>query len=341
MSRSCDGMEYPNWEDKRQMKISVNLPTDEHGFLGRECPKCNRYFKIKLGTGLNPSTFSCPYCGSQGTRKHFNTKEQIEYARSVAKQRFFDSVVEPMFADFENKLKILETHSGFLQIRVESNRRPIMVPISHYQEKAVETNVKCEHCGLEFEVYGVFANCPDCKMLNAGTMFGKSVEVARKRLSLLKAVESDPSVQSAILEDALSGGVSSFDAFGKALQAHFPKVLPDKRKNLFQNLAALSQSFEESLGKPLSDIIGKDDFDFLLKMFQVRHVYEHNLGVVDDDCVRKVPSLASLKGRIYPLRQEEIEMFLDTLLKTGNQLFDLIKSKEISEAQKENTILPK
>jgi Zn ribbon nucleic-acid-binding protein len=319
-------MEYPNWENKKQMKVSVSLPTDEHGFLGRECPNCHRYFKIKIGTGLNPSAFACPYCSFQGTRKDFHTKEQVEYARSVAKQKFIDNVIEPMLRDFETQLKSFETHSGFLQIRVESNRSPIIVPLSLYQEKAVETAVKCDHCGLEFEIYGVFANCPDCRALNALMVFKKSVEVSQKRLGLMQSVENDPTMQNALLEDALSGGVSSFDAFGKALQAHYPKSFPDKPRNLFQNLDALSKCLMESFGKSLSDIIGDETFALLLRMFQVRHLFEHNMGVVDDDFIRKVPDLLGLKGRKYPLKREEIELFLNALLEAGNQI--LINSEK-------------
>jgi len=35
-------------------QFQISLPLDEEGYLGRECPNtdCERYFKIKPGTGL-------------------------------------------------------------------------------------------------------------------------------------------------------------------------------------------------------------------------------------------------------------------------------------------------
>ena len=40
--------------------------------------------------------------------------------------------------------------------------------------------------GLHFAVYGVFATCPDCTGMNATAVFHKSMEAARRRLSLLE-----------------------------------------------------------------------------------------------------------------------------------------------------------
>ena len=41
-------------------QMSISIPTDENGYLGRECPEksCEGYFKIKPGTGL-PSATDC------------------------------------------------------------------------------------------------------------------------------------------------------------------------------------------------------------------------------------------------------------------------------------------
>lgn len=309
------------------MKIGVTLPPDEHGFTGRECPRCNKYFKVKFGTGFPTSTYHCPYCGYIGNPDEFDTKDQIEYVRSVALKKVMEQVIEPELRKLEQSFEDLEraTRGGFIQIKVETQRSPTMFSLSYYQEKEVETHVTCDTCGLEFAVYGVFADCPDCGKLNALIVFRKSVEVAHKRIQLLDSTKDDVDLQSAILEDALSGGVSAFDAVGKALQSHYPKIFPQKPKNLFQNLEALSDALSKSVEKSLSEIVGKESFDFLLKMFQVRHILEHTLGVVDDDFVRKLPNLAHLKGRKYPLERDEIEKFLSMVLETGNKILEIVE----------------
>ena len=65
-------------------KISISLPKDDKGYIGRECLDCKRYFKVKSGTGL-PSTYCyCPYCDYEGEHSTFYTAQQVEYARSLA-----------------------------------------------------------------------------------------------------------------------------------------------------------------------------------------------------------------------------------------------------------------
>jgi uncharacterized protein (UPF0212 family) len=77
-------------------RVSVPIPRDEAGYLGRECPveACLGYFKVKPGTGLTGPGLSChcPYCGHSGDPNSFWTKEQIEYAKSVVLRKFADAI---------------------------------------------------------------------------------------------------------------------------------------------------------------------------------------------------------------------------------------------------------
>ena len=77
-------------------RVFVQIPKDEDGFLGRECPQeqCEGYFKIKPGTGLKGQDLPChcPYCGHTSSHSHFWTKVQIEYAKSVGRKQIVDAV---------------------------------------------------------------------------------------------------------------------------------------------------------------------------------------------------------------------------------------------------------
>src|ERR1700721_2094648 len=82
-------------------KVSVPIQKDTDGYLGRECPKCEEYFKITPGTGIKgPAPCHCPYCGHEGDPQTYWTKEQIEYAKSVAMGKIMEAV--------RNDLKALE-----------------------------------------------------------------------------------------------------------------------------------------------------------------------------------------------------------------------------------------
>jgi len=297
-------------------QINVPLPTDENGMIGRQCPnpECGEYFKLKPGTGLQTSECICPYCRYKGQFAEFHTSQQIEYAKSVAVKQ----LIEPELRRLQRSLRNLErsTRGSFVHIKVKTTG--LSFPLKLYQERELETQVTCASCGLDFAVYGVFAGCPDCGQLNAAVVFSTSIEVALKRLALLESIEdTDQDLREGVLSDALSGGVSSFDAFGKALRNPNKQLLPERPKNLFQNLAALSNALTKGIGKSLSDVIGEDAEGFLKKIFQVRHIYEHNMGVVDDDFVQRTPDYSYLKGRKYPLEREEVAALLNTLLDSG------------------------
>lgn len=303
-------------------QINVSFPKDKHGMFGRECPSCKGYFKVKFGTGLPTNECICPYCGEKADHSQFYTQAQVEYAQSIAVRE----VLGPELKKLEKSFKELErsTRGDFIQFKVRTTG--FNFPLRYYQEEELETHVICDHCGLEFAVYGVFANCPDCARLNALVIFNKSIEVAKKRSKLLESIDqSDKSLREAVLEDALSGGISSFDAFGKALRLKYPYKLPKRPKNLFQNIVALSNCLANAWGKPLANLIGKKEYEFLTKWFQVRHVYEHNMGVVDDDFVKKVPGSNHLKGKKYPLDRSEIEKFLEEIKIAGNKLMKFLE----------------
>lgn len=289
--------------------VSVNINPDNEGFTGRECPKCEEYFKVKCGTGLPIKYHICPYCNYQGPSEQFSTKDQLEYAKSVAIKK----VVEPAFDSLHRTLKKLETSTrgGFVQIKVRTSGNALR--IKDYQEKILETNVTCDNCGLEFSIYGVFSNCPDCGKLNANVIFEKSIEVLKKKLKLSKDDKIDKVFQEELSKDALTGAVSSFDSFGKALRKKHSAKFPSNPKNLFQNFVKLDEALKISFGKNVKDYLSQSDSEFLFKMFQVRHIYEHNAGVIDDDFVRKLPSFNSQKGRKYRLDESELEHFLEKL----------------------------
>jgi len=307
-----------------ERKIRITFPTDEHGLTGRECPSCRRYFKVKFGTGLPTSYCICPYCGERANHDQFFTEAQIEYAKSVAVKEALSSSL----SELENTLKDLErlTRGGFIQFKVKTTG--FNLPLKYYQEKELETHVVCDNCGLEFAIYGVFASCPDCEKLNAMIILAKSIEVASKRLKLLESLDpSESELKEAILADAVSSGVSSFDGFGKALQRRYPKIFFEGHKNLFQNLTLLSSCLEKSIDRTLSDLIGDEEFNFLVRWFQIRHIYEHNMGVVDEDFVKKIGDALQLKGKKYPLERKDIEKFLVAIKNTAEKLMYVLSER--------------
>lgn len=260
-------------------RMRVDLTPDEKGYTGRECPSCGKYFKIVFDTDLPTTDIMCPYCRHKDDVKEFITRDQAEYAGSIAASEVFTKFAEDL-------RKSLQSLNNFKLSKI-----PIKFPLKHYEEKTLETNVKCDNCCLNFSIYGVFSDCPYCGQLNAKVIFDKSIETSIKKLEWYKNESLDPSIRNDLPKDALNGGVSAFDALGKALMTKHG--IPSKPRNLFQNIDALNDFLYSTFKKHIADYISEENFHFLFKMFQVRHIYEHNAGVIDNNFIAKLPEIVS------------------------------------------------
>lgn len=295
--------------------IRVELQTDENGLTGRQCPSCQRYFKLKFGTGLPIQTTHCPYCEKEADSSDYLTPEQREYVLTAAIPEINRRVIRPMMRDLGTSLHRSArqaSRNSLIGLDIKLDYREKHVPIAHYRERQLETSVTCENCSLEFAVYGVFASCPDCTQMNAPAVFRKSLEAATRRLSLHEDA-TDATTREAVLADAIIDSVSAFDAVGKELRRRFPDLLPNRPPNLFQKLDALEEALAKAGGRTMLETLGEEAFDHVRLMFQVRHLYIHTLGVVDDAAIERVPALRSYLGRKYPLSRDSVAAFLPRL----------------------------
>lgn len=160
-------------------QISVPIETDEEGYTGRECPAddCLGYFKITLGTGITgPAPCHCPYCGHKGKSNTFFTQEQIEYAESILLRKVTDALHQDLKSlEFEHKPRGL--FGIGLSLKVTTSPP---LPIRHYREKQLETEIVCDGCTLRYAIYGVFGWCPDCGVHNSFQILKTNLELAAK-----------------------------------------------------------------------------------------------------------------------------------------------------------------
>jgi len=302
--------------------MTVSLPPDDQGMIGRLCPSCEQYFKLKPGTGLPTSECHCPYCEHVADSSDFTTPEQLEYARSLAVKKF----VEPIIKDFERNLRGLErsTRGSFIRIKVHSSG--MHFPIEYYTERSLETTVVCDGCGLVFAVYGVFATCPDCSRLSAMSLFKNSLNAAARRLDIVPTVQpGHPDMVEIILVDSISATVASFDALGKRLSREFPSLIPDKPKNLFQNLDALDKVASQAISAPLESLLPPGQYKTIYFLFQVRHISSHNFGEIDEDFIRKTGVSPSLKGTKPKVSSDDVREFITLTEALGMSLRQKLK----------------
>ncbi|MGA7742819.1 MAG: hypothetical protein WBP56_20620 [Polyangia bacterium] len=303
-------------------RISVPIPKDPDGSVGRECPAgaCLGYFKIKPGTGLTGDNLPCfcPYCGHKAVPRQFFTKEQIEFAKSHAMREIGEAIHRDL-----KQLEFDHPARGSFGIGVSlkvTGGRP--VPIRYYREKALETCVTCGTCTLEYAIYGVFAFCPDCGVHNSEQILEKNLNLVAKQVEFLGKVE-DGDLRRHLLEDALENCVSSLDGFGRAtcrVRADQSKA-PEKCAHVsFQNLPKAARRMAELFGIDLVATVAPEKWAFAHRGFMKRHVVAHCAGVVDQQYIDETHDAAVVVGHKITLDAHEVSALAEATMEIGAAL---------------------
>ena len=301
--------------------ISISLPVDDGGFIGRECPQsnCEGYFKIELGTGIEGEEFPChcPYCSYTAGHEEFHTKEQIEYIQSVAIRQISDAVFKDLKGlEFDHKPR------GMFDIGISVKvERGHLKAIHYYREKQLETEVICSNCTLRYAVYGVFAFCPDCGGHNSLQILEKNLEVVEKMLDM--AMNADKELTEKLIENALEDCVSAFDGFGREIcRINASKATdPNRVNNLsFQNLESVRSSLVQFFKFELDGGIPKEEWEMAVRSFQKRHLVAHKMGVVDTEYVHKSGDTQAIVGRKVNISTNEVRSLVQVVASLSRHL---------------------
>jgi hypothetical protein len=304
--------------------VSVSIPKDEHGYLGRECPEksCLGYFKIRPGTGL-PGTdipCHCPYCGHAGSPNTFYTHEQIEYAKSVALRQIGEAIREDLKSlEFEFKPK------GAFGIGISMKLQPgTPLPLRQYRERTLETEIRCDQCTLEYSVYGVFAYCPDCGVHNSHQILLRNLDLARRQVELARTIE-DIAFRKHMIEDALENCVSAFDGFGREICRRHGHVATSTEKInsvSFQNMDRAAIALERLYLIDLRSLLSNDDWLFVVLCFNRRHILAHNSGVIDNKYLLESGDSTAQKGRRINIPEADVARLAEVLGVLGLKLVE-------------------
>ena len=301
--------------------IAIPIEADENALTGRECPQpdCEGYFKIEFGTGLKGEGLQChcPYCGHSAGHDHFWTKEQLEYAQSVAIRKITDSFHKDL-----KKLEFDHKPKGAFGIGISMKVKPGRpTPIHYYKERQLETEVVCVNCTLRYSVYGVFAFCPDCGQHNSLQILDKNLEVVRKMLNL--ASDTEQELAEKLIENALEDCVSAFDGFGREVcRLHADRARnPAKMDKIsFQNLDSAKENFLDAFGIDLSADLAPDAWRAAATAFQKRHLIAHKMGVVDQDYITKTGDTRAVVGRKISIDADEVRGLARIVSKLASRL---------------------
>jgi predicted RNA-binding Zn-ribbon protein involved in translation (DUF1610 family) len=311
-----------------EYEMSITLPQDEHGMVGRECSRegCSpAYFKVKPGTGITgeQEIAYCPYCRSDGHPTAFHTKAQQDYAKRVVE----NEAVEAMQRMLGDALGLgpagrKELGGGMFSIEMSLQRAPRR-HVSRPLEEELRRDLHCASCGLEHAVFGLAFWCPDCGTDLFLDHVHEELEVTRR---ILGAVEERRAalgarVAARDVENALEDTVSLFEAVLKLVTRRvlLARGLTEEQvddtfrrhvRNSYQSVVSAAGTFQTQVGLELFADIDEPRRAALASVFEKRHPITHNLGVVDRNYLRRAQS-GELEGREVRVTTEEVREAVD------------------------------
>ncbi len=285
-------------QESELRNFSVSIETDPDGYRGRECPICEKYFKVRPGTGLKDIPLCyCPYCSHHGDHDTFWTKEQIEYAQSVA--------VSQLFGELLDELRSIERRpdpNAFLSIGISVSGES--TPIAYYSERDLEERVSCANCALDYTIYGAFGICPDCGIHNSKQIVHANFDLSLRLVEL--SLSADPVIAAKLVENALEDVISAFDGFGREYCGRLG------HKVSFQNIDGAREKLLHIANVDIATMMEANDWQFVREQFQKRHIIAHRMGVIDEEFVRKTGSQLEI-GRKVAIIGDDVRKLIDAL----------------------------
>ncbi len=307
-------------------RIDVSIPTDHAGFIGRECPveECLGYFKVKPGTGLTGPGLQChcPYCGHAADPNTFWTKEQIEYAKSVAIRQLAGAIRQDL-KQFEFNYSAKGPFGIGISMKVKDGPLP---PIRHYREQKLETDVVCSDCTLHYSVFGLFAYCPDCGIHNSLQVLERNLTLVDKQLTLALSLENDELTRH-LVEDALENCVSAFDGFAReACRVRAASSSdPGRAASLsFQNLASAHSATKRLFAIDFAASVDLPTWDRAKRGFFKRHLLAHRAGIIDEKYVNEAADPSAIIGRRISITPDEVTAVANAVMALGKGLLSLL-----------------
>jgi Zn finger protein HypA/HybF involved in hydrogenase expression len=293
-----------------KINFEISVPTDQ-GFIGRECnnTECKRYFKVHSDSMI--SKMFCPYCGIQFSNNQLWTTDQNKYIDEVVKEKaseYAHNAIAQMLKDLSHNT----SNNKYVKITTKVNpyRQKNISP--NYKEKQVDSELVCPSCNFRFQVFGIFGYCPGCRSENL-LIYDANLDIIKK--DILADNNSQRS-----LRHAYSDLVSTFESFCNRKAA-----LITKDTTRFQMLFETRKFFKDKLGEDILEELDNDKLLSLRRVFQKRHVYEHNHGVINEKYIRVIPEDSHLLNQKAELSLDE---FINASQAMRSALDKLIRSIE-------------
>ena len=344
-----------SWErhlQRLEQGVEIPIPLDEDGYLDRGCPheECRSEFKVFLDDWdkkVRDEEVFCPICGHAEKADQWFTKEQDEHLLQVAMResmKAFDNAMSEMFQDINHQ----QPRGGFISVSMNyiPGTPPIVMPLEA-AELMLQRYV-CEKCGCRYAAIGAAFFCPACGHNSARSMFEDTMQTIQKTVEKLDAFQAtlektfDRDTAASTIRQILEGNlvkiVASFQRFAEATFAALPQAANQKLpRNVFQRLDESSQLWEDAIGKRYEAMLSPPEWAQLKRLFQQRHLLEHQEGVVDDQYLQKSGDTTYRTGQRLVTKPDFVLSCCKLASKLASEMNQTIEAAAIQSKPSEGT----
>jgi len=333
-------MHRSNLPDNFSMEVSI--PTDEDGYLDRECPNeiCKASFKILVDDWkdkVSDEKVFCPICGHTAKSDEWFTELQLEHMQSTLMAKFkpiLDNDMKRMARDFNRDIP----KGGLISMSMSYKpSRPVaVVPLD--AAELMRQRYVCESCGCRYASIGAAFFCPSCGHNSAQTALVEILATIRRLPEVRTALESGldrdamANAYRMILEENVGKLVAAFQRFVESFFEALPNACDfSPRRNLFQNLPQSSDLWEEAIGVRYESMLKPREWNEFQHYFQQRHILTHKDGIVDEDYLKKTGNRQYHPGQRLVIKESDVLRFTDLVEKITTKLqivcTDLVESE--------------
>jgi hypothetical protein len=245
--------------------IPVYIASDSEGKFGLQCQRCGQYWRAGWVS-------LCPYCGLRDERHNFLSSAQRVYV-----QLYCEKLAVALRSGEDG------SHVIDMDAVADAAGKDVEKPPFYYAEQSQQKQFNCPACGEFNDILGRFAYCTVCGTRN------DLDELEKKIIPTIRADLNGGGVPSNSLKDI----GSAFDTFVGQYTNQLIKNRPMRsvrreriRKMRFHDLALTRQELIGGFDIDICDGLTDGEIATAARMFQRRHVYEHNGGEVDEKYLR-------------------------------------------------------
>jgi len=320
---------------ERGVRIPIEIPLDEKGYMDRECPDpdCLANFKVLYEDWrekVSDERVFCPICRHEAESTEWNTEEQVEYIRRVG-TRHVGEIIQQGLSKSARRFNQSQPRNSFLKISM--SHRPGQLPSACPPEacEPLRQDFECETCECRYSAVGVAFFCPACGHNSAGTTFAASLQTVRSALgnldaiqnTLTEATDADTAANFVrhTIEDGLVKLVGSFQRYAEALFSGLPSSSAiNVPKNVFQRLQDSSNLWRQAVGHGYEGLLEAGEIAELQVFFQQRHLLSHKEGIVDQEYLNRSSDGTYDVGQRLLVRRQAVHRLIDLLEKLATGL---------------------